>query len=89
MATINSEFRATYDEMGDWGGQEQDAANCWNKYVAPALHEQYEKLCSDESVEPEDVVGSTQSLAWEKFCDTTDDESWDELGKRVAAFVRQ
>lgn len=28
-----------------------------------------------------------QSLAWDRFCETHDQESWEALGRRVAAFV--
>lgn len=86
MSTVTNKFRATADEMGDWDGQEQEAAACWNKYVAPALLSLHESR-ADETGDDEGITDSVQSLAWEKFCGTDDDESWDELGRRVAAFV--
>ena len=88
MSTVTNKFRATANEMGIWDGQEQEAADCWNKYVAPALMSLHERR-ADETGDDDGITGSIQSLAWDKFCDTDDEESWDELGRRVAAFVTQ
>ena len=30
-------YTATIDSIGEWDGQEADAAQCWNRWVAPAL----------------------------------------------------
>ena len=86
MATVANKFRAVADEMGDWGGLEQEAAECWNDHVAPALLALYDRTEADGG-DADGIAGSVQSLAWDAFCDTTDDESWDELGIRVSTFV--
>ncbi len=73
--------RAQLDKIGNWGGQEQEAVDCWNYYVATELNalERYD----------EEVAYHVAACAWELFCDTTNSESWAELGQRVASYVRQ
>lgn len=88
MSTAENKFRTTVDEMGDWDGQEQEAANCWNKYIAPALLSLYERRAGNDG-DDDGITESVQSLAWEEFCSTSDDESWEELGNRVAQFVKR
>ena len=86
MRSVDKKFPAVASEVGDLDGQEQDAAICWNKYVAPALLRLYENR-ADEIGDDSGLTDNIQHLAWEQFCGTHDDESWDELGRRVAAFV--
>lgn len=89
MSGLFRGFHATADEMGDWDGQEEEAAACWNKFVAPALLALYETLDTDDgNPDPDGRVGHAQNDAWEKFCDTHDEETWPALGTRVAAAVK-
>lgn len=77
---------ATIDSCGQWNGQEQEAVECWNRYVAPALLGLYARR-ADETGDDGGITDSVQSLAWERFCDSNEEESWDELGLRVQSFV--
>ena len=80
-------FTASPETVGEWHGQEIEAATCWNTYVAPELQKLHTQRI-DEPGEDDGIAEAVQNQAWEKFCATTDDESWAELGERVATFVR-
>lgn len=79
-------FTADLSSVGEWDGQEQDAVDCWNRYVAPALERCYDRY-EDETGAEGDEYGYVASRAWEMFCDTTDEESFNDLGRRVANWI--
>jgi len=81
-----AEFTATLESIGEWDGLEQDAVNCWNKYVSPALAQCYERLEDETGAEGENY-GYIANHAWEMFCDTDDEESFPALGQRVAGWI--
>lgn len=85
-ADIMKQFTAQLDDIGDWGGMEEEAVRCWDKYVAPALENCYSRMETDTGEEGANYGYVAQS-AWEQFCATDDDETFDELGVRVAQFV--
>jgi hypothetical protein len=78
-------FTAELESIGEWQGQEQEAVDCWNRWVAPALAALDEQLGESDSADAE--LGYAREAAWEQFCDTTDAESFPELGQRVASMV--
>ena len=83
----NQQYRANADEMGNWDGQEQEAADCWNRYIMPALVALHARR-EDETGDDDGIAESVAGLAWDQFCSTDDEESWDELGARVRDFVQ-
>ena len=78
-------YTATLDSIGDWDGQEAEASACWNRYIAPALGALEEQLGDADNAESE--LGYARNAAWEAFCDTDDEESFSNLGQRVASMV--
>jgi len=84
-------FTADLDSIGEWQGQEQEAVDCWNCWVAPALAALEKQLDDVYTISWHDYVdselGYAREAAWEQFCDPNDAESFPELGQRVAAMV--
>lgn len=78
-------YTADLESIGEWQGQEQEAVDCWNRWVAPALAALDEQL--GEAVRADVELGLASEAAWEQFCDTNDKESFPELGQRVASMV--
>ena len=76
---------ATIDSMGDWDGQEAAAVHCWNRWIAPALVALEERMGEADNTDRE--LGYAREAAWEQFCGTSEAESFQELGQRVAAMV--
>lgn len=82
-----TEYNATIESIGGWDGLEQEAVNCWNHYISPELKHCYAKLADETGAEGAGY-GYIANHAWEMFCATDDDETFKELGERVAAWVR-
>jgi len=78
-------YTAELDSIGEWQGQEHEAVDCWNRWVAPALAALAEQLGESDRADVE--LGLAREAAWEQFCDTTDAESFPALGQRVASMV--
>ena len=78
-------YTATIDSIGEWDGQEAEAVECWNRYIPPALLALEDRLGEADNAESE--LGYARNAAWEAFCDTDDEESFSNLGQRVASMV--
>ena len=80
-------FITEIDSIGEWDGQgqEREAVDCWNCWVAPALTSLAAQLGESDGAEHE--LWYVREAAWEAFCDTDDEESFPALGQRVAAMV--
>lgn len=80
-------YTATLDDIGQWDGQEYEAVACWNRYIAPELARCDARLADETGEEGAQYV-YVASHTWELFCETTDEESFTELGAKVADWVR-
>ena len=78
-------YNTTIEAIGNWDGQEAEAVECWNHWVAPALAALQERL--GESDNAAQAIGHAKEDAWESFCNTDDEESFPALGQRIAALV--
>jgi hypothetical protein len=78
--------RATRDSIGHWDGLEQEAMDCWNHWVAPALASYYTRT-ETETGEEGAMSAHVAQHAWERFCDTDQDASFDARGQRVASWI--
>lgn len=75
------DFRVSVSDVGDWDGNEGEAAAAWNAFVAPALCRLRARVSSIE------CEGEVQGQAWTRFCSPKCGEGWSALGLRVAAYV--
>lgn len=89
------DFKKTPTEMGDWNGEDAEAAQCWNDLISPSLRALHDRVYARERAQIEgeegwdwDVLSElVRREVWNRFCDKSDDESWEELGQRLAAYL--
>ena len=67
---------ATLDSIGEWFGQEQEAVDLWNDYIAPVLFDLRDAQDTNDptvSIEPPlggkwGIAASADHWAWNEFC---------------------
>jgi len=66
-AQASSQFKATLETIGDWGGEEEEVVERWNTYIAPMLEEIHEAAFDDTSGEYENNAENAEQEAWDRF----------------------